>query len=129
MQEKKKADVSGSNTTPSEHNDKYIRLLKQIILSRIDRDKVMVFLFGSRVLDNHTSRADVDVGFLSDEKLSVHLFHEIRNAVEDSIIPLEVDLVDFNKTGNLFAKEAVKDIVIWNKPKGMKRNYLHWKTA
>lgn len=97
-------------------------LLKNLILSRIDRDKVMVFLFGSRVSGRHGSRADADIGFLSQEKLPVSLLHDIRNAIEESIVPLEVDLVDFTRTDTDFKTQAMKEILIWNLPENMNKN-------
>jgi len=108
--------------TSTDYDKKYINLLKEIILSRIDTEKVMVFLFGSRALANHSSRADVDIGLLTDGKFPHHLFHKIRNAIDESIIPWEVDLVDFTRVTPSFKEAALKDIVIWNKPKAMKKN-------
>ena len=109
----------------TQYNEKYMDILKEIILSRIDTEKVMVFLFGSRAFDHYPSRADVDIGLLTDDKLPPHLFHKIRNAVDDSIIPLEIDLVDFTRANTSFKEAALKDIVIWNKPKAMKENLLY----
>ena len=100
-------------------------MLKEIIFPKIDTEKVMVFLFGSRVYSRHSSRADVDIGLLTDDKLSSHLFHKIQNAIEDSIIPLEIDLVDFTRADTAFKETVLKDIIIWNKPKAMKKNWLH----
>jgi len=105
-----------------DYDKKYLNQLKEIILSQIDTQKVMVFLFGSRVSDHHPSRADVDIGLLSHDKLPNHLFHKIRNAVDDTIIPLEVDLIDFTRVTPSFKKEVLKDIIIWNKPENMKKN-------
>lgn len=106
--------------TPSPYDEKYIKLLKEIILSIVDAEKVMVFMFGSRVSDKHVSRSDVDVGLLAEEKLPERLFHQIRNTIDSSIIPWEVDIVDFTRADPSFKHEALKEIVIWNKPKSMK---------
>ena len=104
------------------YDEKYLDMLKEIILSLIDNEKVMVFLFGSRISENHSSRADVDIGLLADDKLSTRLFHTIRNAIDESIIPWEVDIVDFTRVDPTFKEEALKDILIWSKPKTMKKN-------
>ncbi|MCW7752399.1 nucleotidyltransferase domain-containing protein [Desulfobotulus sp. H1] len=112
-----------AESSPSRHQEKYMNLLKNIILSRINRKEVMVFLFGSRVSGRHGSRADVDIGFLSHGKLPASLLHGIRNAIEDSIIPLEVDLVDFTRTDTHFKNEAMKEIMIWNLPEHMNKNF------
>ncbi|MCK5098387.1 MAG: nucleotidyltransferase domain-containing protein [Desulfobacteraceae bacterium] len=117
--------VKKNKTAITNYNEKYMSMLREIILSKIDTEKVMVFVFGSRVFDRHPSRADVDIGLLTDDKLPIHLFHKIQNAVDDSIIPLEIDLVDFTRANTSFKETALKDIVIWNKPKAMKKNLIH----
>ena len=104
------------------YDEKYINKLKEIILSLIDTEKVMVFIFGSRVSGRHASRADIDIGLMANEKLPRNLFHTIRNAVDESIIPWEIDIVDFTRVTPSFKDEALKDIIIWNKPKGMSQN-------
>ncbi len=108
--------------TNIDYDKKYLNQLKKIILSQIDTEKVMVFLFGSRVSAHHPSRADVDIGLLSHDKLPTHLFHKIRNAVDAAVIPLEVDLIDFTRVTPSFKKKASEDIIIWNKPENMKTN-------
>jgi predicted nucleotidyltransferase len=56
------------NQMPSACDEKYLNMLKEIILSIVDTKKVMVFLFGSRVSWRHSSSADADIGLLADEK-------------------------------------------------------------
>ncbi|MBU1171819.1 MAG: nucleotidyltransferase domain-containing protein [Proteobacteria bacterium] len=107
------------------YDEKYTNILKDIILSLVDTEKVMVFLFGSRASGGHTSRSDADIGLLSDDKLPHDLFHKIRNAIDESIIPWKVDVVDFTKVSPSFKDEALKDIVIWNTPKTMKKDSFH----
>ena len=106
----------------TDYDEKYINMLKEIILPLVDTEVVMVFLFGSRVSGKHSSRADADIGLLSDDKLLDHLFHKIRNAVDESIIPWKVDIIDFTRVSSSFKEEALKEIIIWNKPRGMKIN-------
>jgi len=111
--------------TTTSYDEKYLNMLKEIVLSIVDVDRVMVFLFGSRLKENHASRSDVDIGLFAEEKISVKLFHQIRNTIDASIIPWEVDIVDFTRADEAFKQEAMKDIKIWNKPKAMKKNLLY----
>jgi len=106
----------------SSYDEKYLNILKELVLSIVDTEKVMVFLFGSRVAKHHSSRSDADIGLLAEEKLPEKLFHQIRNAIDASIIPWEVDIVDFTRVDSSFKQQALKDLVIWNKPKAMKIN-------
>ena len=105
-------------------SDKYINQLKETILSLIDRDKVFVFLFGSRAAGRGGPSADVDIGLWAPERLPENLYHKIRNAVDESIVPYEVDIVDFTRVNPTFKEVAVKDIKIWNQPKDMHLNWV-----
>ena len=102
-------------------DEKYLKMLKEITLSIVDKEKVMVFLFGSRVSERHSTGADADIGLLADDKLSANLYHKLRNAIDESIIPWKVDIIDFSRVDASFKAEALKDIVIWNKPGVMKK--------
>ena len=106
----------------SQPADKYLLLLKDIVLSLIDQEKVAVFLFGSRAAERARPGADVDIGLWSHEKLPQQLYHRIRNAIDDSIIPYKVDIVDFTRVDPEFKIVALKDIELWHKPVGMNIN-------
>jgi len=110
------------NQMSSACDEKYLNMLKKIILSIVDTKKVMVFLFGSRLSRCHSSIADADIGLLADEKLPANLYHKIRNSIDESIIPWEVDIIDFTRADKTFKDETLKDIVIWNMPEAMKKN-------
>jgi predicted nucleotidyltransferase len=97
--------------------DKYINKARDIVLDFIDKDTVTVFLFGSRTDENFSYGSDIDIGFLSSNKLDDKLFIKINEALEKSIIPYHIDLVDFNSANNNFKEIALKKIEIWNKAK------------
>ena len=82
--------------------------------SAIDTKKVMVFLFGSKVSGCHSSIADPNIGLLADENLPANLYHKIRNPIDESNIPWELDIIDFTRADQTFKKETLKDIIIWN---------------
>ena len=111
-----------TQSQPDQPTDKYLLMLKEIVLSLIDQDKVVVFLFGSRASGHARSRTDVDIGLWSQETLPRQLYHRIRNAVDDSIIPYKVDIVDFTRVDPEFKIIALKDIEIWHEPADMKIN-------
>jgi len=94
----------------------HIELLKEIILSNIDRDKYLVFLFGSRAGSQHRDNSDIDVGFYGADS-SEKYFQTIKDLLNESIIPYHVDLVDFFSAESKFKKIALENIEIWNQPK------------
>lgn len=76
-------------------------------------------MFGSRVKKNVKHDSDIDIGFISKNKLEQKLFNKIIEALEESIVPYHVDLIDFAKVDNEFKKIALREIEIWNKAKDL----------
>ena len=103
-----------------DYDQKYLSILKDIVMSIIDPETVMVFIFGSRANHSHNRSSDIDIGLFAEEKLPADLYHRLRNAIDESIVPWKVDLVDFTRADPEFKTEALKDIVIWNRPKDLK---------
>ena len=55
-----------------------------------------------------------------DEKIPEKIFHQIRNTIDASVIPWNVDVIDFTRVDPDFKKEAMREIIIWNKPGPMR---------
>lgn len=102
--------------------NKYIELTREIILSMINKEELTIFLFGSRVGNDFRHSSDIDVGFISKKKLDQKLFSKIREALEESIIPYHIDLVDFGTVDKAFKKIALREIEIWNKARDLSIN-------
>ena len=60
--------------------------------------------------------SDVDIGLLAKQAITVDSIIDIRNAIESSIVPYHVDVVDFLTADSNFKRVALEKIVIWNKP-------------
>jgi uncharacterized protein len=93
---------------------KYLELAKEIILDQLDDPNVKVFLFGSRAGNRPGSGSDIDVGFAGFQKPSETTFRRINLALEESRIPYQIDLVDFDKVSEDFKATALKKIIKWN---------------
>ena len=98
-------------------NRKYIDITREIILSIIDRNNTTVFLFGSRAENSARSNSDIDIGFMCEKKIEDKLFNRIRAALDESIVPFHVDLIDFNNCDTRFREIALEKIEIWNNAK------------
>jgi predicted nucleotidyltransferase len=97
--------------------DKYMALIREIVLENINREKTTVFLFGSRASSTNRTFSDVDIGFISEGKLSTRLLRKINDNIEESRVPYHVDLVDFYDVDEEFKEKALRDIEIWNRGK------------
>jgi uncharacterized protein len=96
----------------------YEEQLKNIVLSHINLNDCLVFLFGSRAKLNHRQMADFDIGLYSHHSLHT-IIPKIREEIEESMIPFPIDLVDFRNVDINFKKQALKDVKIWNQPKSI----------
>ena len=91
----------------------YVGIAKEIILKFIPKDEYKVFLYGSRAVGNEKHYSDIDVGILGKVKFPIKLKVDIEDALEESIVPYKVDLVDFFIVDEVFKKYALEKTVIW----------------
>ena len=92
---------------------KCLEIVKNIVLNNVDTSQYKVFLFGSRACGNSKKYSDIDVGILGNQKFSVIQKFDIQDAIEESIVPYKVDLVDFYEVNSKFKTEALKQIIVW----------------
>ena len=97
--------------------DKYLQAVRQIVLDEVDLASTAVFLFGGRAKGSTHRGSDVDIGLLSEERISRDLLTSIKVALEESIVPYRCDVVDFFNVDPVFKKVALEKIEIWNCPK------------
>jgi len=102
--------------------ERYMQLVKEITLKNLDETKYAVFLFGSRTRKHDPKASDVDIGILGKEPVLISKICELKDAIEESIVPYNVDFVDFYGADERFKKTALKQIEIWNQPKSIKLN-------
>lgn len=108
-----------------EASNKYVDIAKEIILSLVDKEKISVFLYGSRAANNARHDSDIDIGLWSSEKINSTLIREINDAIEESIVPYHIDITDFTKVSSKFKKIATEKIIIWNKGKDFNLSLNH----
>jgi predicted nucleotidyltransferase len=89
-----------------QHN--YLDITKNIVLQHIANNNFKVFLFGSRACGNEKKMSDIDIGILGNEKFPLQLKFKIQEAIEESIVPFKVDIIDFFNVDGNFKEEALK---------------------
>ncbi len=102
--------------------NKYVEAAKDIILDQIDKKNITVFLFGSRATGKGKRDSDLDIGLWSNNKIESTIMRKIRSAIEESIVPYHVDVVDFTTVEEKFKKIALRKIIIWNRGKDFNLN-------
>jgi len=92
----------------------FLQLTKQIVLKHIDSKKYQLFLFGSRAYGNEKFYSDIDIGILGKESVNTIVLADLEAELEESLVPLNADLVDFSKVSTDFKNQALQKIIKWN---------------
>ena len=97
-----------------ENEEKYISMLKSLVLDAFDDEPCSIFLFGSRARGSFRRSSDYDIGFkgISSSK-ALKKISTLDTIIEESVIPHRVDWVFFDEADRSFQDIAGKDIVIW----------------
>ena len=70
-----------------------------------------VFIFGSRAEGRARRWSDIDVGILGEKRVPLSVLGLMNEELENSSIPLKVDVVDFSRVSKDFREEALKEVV------------------
>ena len=98
----------------------YIKYCRKLVIENIDTGKYAVFLFGSRAHDQHPEKADIDIGILGEQELPESVRYDLKNKIEESEIPYNVDIIDFKRASESFRKVALRKIKLWTRPSHIK---------
>ncbi|BAP57161.1 DNA polymerase beta domain-containing protein [Thioploca ingrica] len=90
-----------------------LALVRQIILEKLQNYSVQIYLFGSQARGNARPTSDIDVAILPKEPLPMGLLAEVREALFDSIIPVQVDLVDLSQAEENFKQRILREAIEW----------------
>jgi len=92
----------------------YVETVKEKILQLSRGMEGEIFLYGSRANGNFGHDSDLDIGCAN---MSYENFRYLeRNLflfLEESLVPYDVDLVDFSFVEEPFRNIALKDRIIW----------------
>lgn len=93
---------------------KTIEEIKRILFRHLDPQKHQAFIFGSRAMGSGKKFSDIDIGIISPEKIGAELLGNIREESENSNLPYNIDIVDFNTVSERFRNFALKKIIKLN---------------
>jgi len=82
-----------------------------IIHERLPHCKI--FLFGSRARGTNNSGADYDIAIDNGKKISNEAILDIKIAIDESMIPVNVDVVDLATVSESFRLAINKDLILW----------------
>jgi predicted nucleotidyltransferase len=89
----------------------YKDILLPIILQHLPDSKVI--LYGSRARGDFHVGSDIDIAIDNHKKIKGAIIGAIIYDIEESIIPITFDIVDFWSVSDEMSKNILKDAVIW----------------
>jgi predicted nucleotidyltransferase len=98
------------DTTPNRF-EKYKQAILDIILSKLPSCKVT--LFGSRARKTNQPGADIDLALDNCSPIPTQKLGEIAEIIENSNMPLMVDLVDLHTATESLKKEVIREGIVW----------------
>ena len=72
-----------------------------------------IWLFGSRAKDLERSGSDIDLALDNGTKIPWEILMHMRTDIDESIIPMSVDLVDLQAVAQDFKQKALSEGVVW----------------
>lgn len=93
-----------------------LKLVRQLVLDGLGNHSAKVYLFGSRATGHARPASDIDVAVWPLTELPVGTLALIREALEESLIPFNVDLVDLRDTDEGFRARVQKEGMAWHEP-------------
>lgn len=75
-------------------SNEHFEILERLVLSPLRMRGCEVYIFGSRTSSSHHPYADVDLLYCKNEDLPLGFISQIKESIEDSNFPYQVDLVD-----------------------------------
>jgi predicted nucleotidyltransferase len=88
---------------------KYKNQIRKIIRT-LATNNTRAFIFGSSVTSKNFD--DVDIGII-DKKLDEKIIAMIKNTLEESTIPYNIDIVHLDKANKSFQSKVLKDKKEW----------------
>lgn len=84
----------------------------QIIKDILKKYPYAFYVFGSRVKGTHRNLSDFDLCFM--EKIPDATVTKIKGDFEDSDLPFQVDLIDFNRCSDAFKNHIQNDLTLFS---------------
>lgn len=91
--------------------DRHVSLLEEMLLKPLTKTGASLWVFGSRARGDHQKFSDLDV--LVDGALPASLLSSIREQLEESSLPITVDIVPLNELAESYKKKVLSERKTW----------------
>ena len=87
--------------------------LRRMVLSALGDYPAAVWLFGSCARGEVLQHSDIDIAILPREELPAEFFVHLEEAIEESAVPYDVDIVDLRRAAPTLLAEVEREGVKW----------------
>ncbi len=88
--------------------------VRSIVFRYLEGRNVTVYLFGSHARGSARRASDIDVAIDASEPLPPGLLTRLRDELEESTIPYQVDVVDLRDVSPEFRKSVEREGLRWS---------------
>ena len=92
-------------------NEKYKEELINIIHTQLPNSTI--YLFGSRAINKETIGSDIDIAIDTGSKIPYETILKIMVAIDQTIIPMKIDLVDMQVVPDTLKHTILKEGIKW----------------
>ena len=103
-----------AETAKSATRKEYLDRIRTLVVDGLAETKAEIFLFGSYARGDATRLSDVDVAIDAADPLPTGCLARLREQLEESTIPLTVELVDLGEADAEFRARVRREGVKWN---------------
>lgn len=93
--------------------DRYLAQVKSIALAALAGHGVAVYLFGSWARGEARRSSDIDIAVDAPRPLPLGVMARLREALEESTVPYQVDTVELAETSPEFRERVRREGVRW----------------
>jgi predicted nucleotidyltransferase len=93
-----------------ERKEQIIYWIKEILAKNLSGVSYNAFIFGSQANKTSLSRSDIDLGIVTDDKLTSQQLSKISADIEELPMLYKIDLVNFNEVDSRFKSVALKNV-------------------
>ncbi len=86
----------------------------RIAARELGAQRARLYLFGSRARGDAGRASDIDIAVLPEAPLEPGTLARIRDALEESTIPYEVEVVDLSRVDAVFRRKVLAEAIAWN---------------
>lgn len=91
--------------------EKYLNMVKEILVKNLKNTDIKVFAFGSRTKDKYRQYSDLDLALeLKNTKIDYKIISNLKYDFEESMLPIRVDVLDLNDISDSFKKCIENDL-------------------